>query len=234
VRGAASISERSPFVEPAALTRLWAFLAVLFAAWIGRLAALPYTDLAADSVSAARIVADLWRLLVWLAVPLVWLAWVERLDPRVAIDQRPGDRVWLGWAAAFATVAAARGLDVLGGSTWIAIPDVPASRFFVVAVGLALAALCDEFVFRGLVLKALRGRMGFWAANAVSAALYAAILVPGWLATVELDLFTLGYLFVSVLLFGLLLGWFVRLTGTIWPAVLAHFLNDLLQGFGFA
>jgi membrane protease YdiL (CAAX protease family) len=205
----------------------------MLGAWLVRLALLPLTDLAADEVAAAKAIADLWRLGVWLALPLAWLLAVERLDPRAAIDQRPGVRVWLGWLAACLATLAARALEVRAGSDWIAIPPVSGAGFFAASVSLLLAALLEEFVCRGLVLKALRARFGFWTANAAAAAFYTAMLAAGWAALAEFDAGTFAYLGASVFLFSLLLGWLVRQTGTVWVAVAAHFLNDFLQGFGF-
>ncbi len=221
------------FARSTALTRLWPFLGLLFAAWVVRLLLLPVSDLASDDVPTARLIAEIWRLAVWLALPLVWLTFVERIDPRHAIDQRPGANVPLAWGAAAAALVALRAIEVWLGGEWIAIPPVSGAGFFVGGVGLLFAALCEEFVFRGLVLKALRLRMAFWRANALTAALYAAILVPGWLALGERDPAALADLGVSVFLFAGVLGWLVRQSGTAGVAVLVHFLNDLLQGFGF-
>lgn len=240
VPDAASISDRTQhpggphaFARADALARPFAFFGILFLAWILRLVALPATDLAAENVGDARMVAELWRLAIWFVLPVVWLVWIERVDPRVAGDQRPGRRAWLGWLAALVATAGARGLEVLAGSDWIAIPPVPRQSFMVASVSLLFAAICEEFVFRGFLLKSLRRRMSFWRANSAAAGLYAVMLAPGWVALVELDAGQFGYLFVSVFAFGLLLGWLVQQTGTIWVAVAAHFFNDFLQGFGF-
>jgi membrane protease YdiL (CAAX protease family) len=240
-RGAASISDRPhhltgphDFARSEALSRPLAFVAVLFVAWVLRLVALPVSDLAADDVADARMIAELWRLAIWVLLPLGWVFWVERIDPRLAIDQRPGQLAWLAWLVAVAVTLGGRGVEVLAGSDWIAIPPIPRVSLIVASVSLAFAALCEELVFRGLVLKGLRKRMAFWPANAAAAALYAAMLAPGWVALVELGAGDFGYLFTSVFLFALLLGWLVRLTGTIWVAVAARFFNDFLQGFGFS
>ena len=221
------------FARPTALTRLWPFLALLFAVWVVRLMLLPVSDLASDDVPTARLIAEIWRLAVWLALPLVWLTFVERIDPRHAIDQRPGANLLLAWGAAAAAVFLVRAIEVGLGGAWIAIPPVSGAGLFVGSIGLLFAALCEEFVFRGLVLKALRLRMTFWKANALTAALYAAILVPGWLALGDAEPAVIADLALSVFLFAGLSGWLVRQSGTISVAVLVHFLCDLLQGFGF-
>ncbi len=228
MRGAASI-----FEKPDSLTRPWAFVAVLAAAWGVRLALVPLSDMASADVASARIVAELWRGAVWLALPLVWLRFVERADPRAAIDQRPGVRPALAWPAVALLTLVSRALEVLAGGQWIAIPPVPAAAFAVAATSLLFAALCEEFVFRGLLLKALARRYGFAKADAIQALVYGAMLAPGWFLLAEIDALTFAYLFVSVVFYAALLGGLVRLSGTLWPAVVARFLNDLLQGFGF-
>jgi membrane protease YdiL (CAAX protease family) len=189
--------------------------------------------MAADDVAGARIAAELWRGAVWLALPLVWLRFVERIDPRAAIDQRPGASARLVWPAVAVLTLASRALEVLAGGPWVAIPPVSAATFAVASTSLLFAALCEEFVFRGLLLKALTARHGFWRANAIQALLYAALLAPGWFLLIEFDAGTFAYLYCSVALYSGLLGGLVRLGGGLGPVVAARFLNDLLQGFGF-
>lgn len=225
--GAVSISE-------ARLRRWPAFLALFFAAWTLRILSIPWTDAAADTPAQARMIADAWRVAVWLVLPVVWCVAVEKISPRDAIDQRPGARPWLAWGLAIAYLVVSRALAVWGGENWHAIPFASAGpSFFAAIVGLAFVAVVEVFVFFGLILKALRARFGFGMALALSAALFAAIQVPGWVALIELDAGTLALLFGQVFLFGLLLGGSVRLAGTPIPAILLHFLNNALAGLGF-
>jgi membrane protease YdiL (CAAX protease family) len=221
-------------ISDAHLKRLPAFLAAFFAAWTLRILLIPWTDAAADTLATARMIADAWRVALWLVLPVLWCVAIEKVSPRDAIDQRPGFNPWLAWGIAGAYLVASRALAMWGGENWHAIPlhDVGPS-FFAAIVGLAFVAVVEVFVFFGLTLKALRARFGFWIANALAAALFAAIQVPGWVMLIELDLATLATLFVQVFLFGLLLGWTVRLAGSPLPAILLHFLNNALAGLGF-
>lgn len=221
-------------ISDAALKRLPAFLALFFAAWTLRIALIPWTDAAAETPAAARAIADVWRVALWLVLPVLWCVAIEKISPRDAIDQRPGSLPWLGWAIAAAYLGASRAAAMWGGENWHAIPLDDTGPAFVAAwVGLGFVAVVEVFVFFGLTLKALRRRHAFWIANAVAAALFAAIHVPGWIALVELDALTLAALLGQVFLFGLLLGWIVRLTGTPLPAIVLHFLNNALAGLGF-
>jgi membrane protease YdiL (CAAX protease family) len=221
-------------ISNAALKRLPLFLAVFFAAWTARIALIPWTDAAADTVASARMIADAWRVVLWLALPVLWCVAIEKISPREAIDQRPGSMPWLGWGVAAVYLVASRAAAMAGGENWHAIPlDDTGPSFFAALVGLAFVAVVEVFVFFGLTLKSLRRRHAFWIANAAAAALFAAIQVPGWVALIELDALTLAALLGQVFLFGLLLGWTVRLTGSPLPAIALHFLNNALAGLGF-
>ena len=216
------------------LRRLKSFLAVFFVAWTIRILLIPWTDAQAETVDAARMIADAWRLVLWLMLPIVWCAAVEKIDPREAADQRPGARPWLGWMFAVAYLVASRAIGVASGEHWHLIPaDLPPMTFYISLVGLAFVALVEVYVFYGLVLKALRARFAFWPANLIASALFAAINVPGWVALIELDAQTLILLLAQVFVFGVLLGFTVRATGFVLAAMLLHLANNALQGLGF-
>jgi membrane protease YdiL (CAAX protease family) len=221
-------------ISEAHLKRLPAFLALFFAAWTLRVLLIPWTDMAAESPATARMIADAWRVALWLVLPVLWCVAVEKIEPRAAIDQRPGSKSWLAWGVAAAYLAASRAVAMGGGENWHALPlDEMGPSFFAAIVGLAFVAVVEVFVFFGLVLKALRARFAFWIANALAALLFAAIQMPGWLAFIELDVATLATLLGQVFLFGLLLGWTVRLSGGALAAIALHFFNNALAGHGF-
>jgi membrane protease YdiL (CAAX protease family) len=193
----------------ASLARLPAFLALFFAAWTGRVLLIPWTD------------AALW-----------WLVRIEKIDPRAAFDQRPGLRPWLGGLLAGAYIAGGRAYEAWTGIGWHAIPAAPVPVVAAAFVGIAFAALCEEFVFRGLILKALAARTGFWRANIGQAALYAAIQLPAWAMLIEFDAAGFAFLALGAFVSAALLGGLVRLTGTIWAGFAVQALGNALQGLG--
>ncbi len=94
--------------------------------------------------------------------------------------------------------------EVLGGER-----SVLGSAVLVVLV----APVTEEVVFRGMLLRGLSVRLGAGGAVFVSALLFALFHANPW---------QLGPSF----LLGLLYGWWTVRTGSLWPAILGHALNN--------
>jgi uncharacterized protein len=90
--------------------------------------------------------------------------------------------------------------------------------------------LIEEVHFRGFLLNKFWQATGFWKANAVSSALFVLIHIPGWFA---LDRFAappqLAVDALGIFVFGLVFGWAMKKTGSLWPAYALHALNNLLM-----
>jgi len=88
----------------------------------------------------------------------------------------------------------------------------------IIGAGVGLVApICEEFFFRGVFFQGLKARGGPpWRALVVSAVVFSAFHMDrmGFLARVEL---------------GLLFGWLLWRTGSLWPSILAHAANNLVS-----
>lgn len=88
----------------------------------------------------------------------------------------------------------------------------------VIVLGVGVGApLCEEFFFRGVLLRGLLSRGGSpWPALLFSSALFSAFHLDrmGFAARLEL---------------GLLFGWLLWRTGSLWPGILAHAANNLVS-----
>ncbi|WP_430388525.1 CPBP family intramembrane glutamic endopeptidase [Dyella sp. 20L07] len=86
----------------------------------------------------------------------------------------------------------------------------------VVSVG----PLVEELLFRGVLLSAISRYVGNGWAIGLTAVLFACVHLP--------DLSYLWYAVPNLALLGLVLGWLRVQSGSIWPSVLAHGMNNML------
>ncbi|RDJ00033.1 CPBP family intramembrane metalloprotease [Dyella solisilvae] len=84
----------------------------------------------------------------------------------------------------------------------------------------SLGPLVEELLFRGVLLSAVSRHVGNAWAIVLTALLFAVVHLP--------DLSFLWYALPNLALLGLVLGWLRVQSGSIWPAVLAHGMNNLL------
>jgi sodium transport system permease protein len=137
---------------------------------------------------------------------------------------RPGALIGgaLAGAGGFWLVA----LFEVGMERWLPVPVqikeslrqiVAGTRFLgwdVVALALA-PAVCEEALFRGLAQPALRARLGGWGAILVTALLFAGFHLS-W------------YRFMPTAILGVALGFLRDRSGSLWPSVLFHAINNTL------
>jgi len=98
----------------------------------------------------------------------------------------------------------------------------PFMNFFDLTFGVALVAVSEELVFRGYCFSALQGLWPRWVIVAVSAILFGLIHWSQGLHAI-----------VSTALWGILPMVAMARTGSIFPAMIAHYVTDLVSLGGF-
>lgn len=201
------------------------YVGLLFALWSLYVAAVyPHVQRTAPVI---RVLANEGiRGLIFLLPALLLLRAAATPDLPAALGLRRHVRRGLFWG--LITAGALLGVHTLvrlGVQGTLRLSPVPVEAYF---TALSVATLIEEVAFRGYLLQQLCGRMGFWGANAVSAALFAAIHIPGWLLVGGMApgaqmLGPLGGIFVL----GLALGALFRWTGSLWSSVLLHSAHNL-------
>lgn len=102
----------------------------------------------------------------------------------------------------------------LGGAT------SPALRLPLVLVVVSVGPLVEELLFRGVLLSALLRRLQVGWAVAISSLLFACMHLP--------DLGYLWYAVPNLALLAAVLAWLRLRSGSLWPAVVAHGVNNAL------
>lgn len=93
---------------------------------------------------------------------------------------------------------------------------MPKGRFFSLFFTLVVVApVTEELLFRGIILRGFLGRFKPWMAIFLSAMLFAVMHMNPWQT---LPPFVLGVIF----------GWFYLRTGSLWPCIVGHALNNFL------
>ena len=147
----------------------------------------------------------------------------------------PTSRSWiaLGAVAALAILAVVLSLKLLyvqiTGNEGIslfagALPLFPRSAVGFVAVlasGAVAAPIAEEFLFRGMLYRWLRGRWGVPVGVVVSAVVFSALHLPG--PTDSVHIFVIG----------LALAWLYERSGSLWPAMMLHGVNNAISLVGF-
>ncbi len=80
-----------------------------------------------------------------------------------------------------------------------------------------VAPISEELFFRGMFFGGLRGRMSFLPAALISAAVFGGLHLPTGPSTVP-----------PLILFGFLLAWVYERSGSLWPAIILHVINNSL------
>ena len=206
--------------------------AVAVAAVIAVAAAVILFTLARCPDDGLSVAGGLWLLALQTGI-LAGAAWLfsirkyggglAALGFRSPIRRRPYLFAAGAWTAAFTVAAAWSMLMVWAGPEWLKPPDSAGrltEEFGTNLAGLLIVAVVwgpvgEEVFFRGFVLPGLIGRFGVPAAVVVSSGLFALFhLDPGML--------------VPTFLLGAALAWIYLKTGSIWPSIMAHGMQNAL------
>jgi membrane protease YdiL (CAAX protease family) len=94
-----------------------------------------------------------------------------------------------------------------------------------------LIGLTEEVVFRGFILQKLNEELEFAFANSISAVLFLLIHFPGWYASGLLSQDNMTYFYLTaafVLVFGLVQGYVLKKTKSLWACMVIHSINNLI------
>lgn len=204
-----------------------AFFGILLGAWSVYMVFLYPSILAMDELP--RLIAGgVCRFSAFVLYPLAWIAFLQRRDPWASLKlSRPfAGLAWgLGAGMILLVFALIRAEFVM--PTGIK-PLFPSGFVLLSAVG--IAPFCEEVLFRGFFLQRLAERLNFWIANLLSATAFVIIHFPGWVLIEQTGILPFRFLTIfDILLLGLISGWLLRRSGTLWACVTLHAINNLLS-----
>jgi membrane protease YdiL (CAAX protease family) len=117
-------------------------------------------------------------------------------------------------AALFASLVLKPNQEDIGGQLGVGNPSVLIAVLAVVMI-VGLAPVAEELFFRGFLFAGLRTRWSLWPAALTSGLIFGLVHAPTGITTV-----------VPLAALGLALCWLYDRTGSLWPCVIAHMINN--------
>lgn len=223
MRRATAISGRS---RAAKLLRNGVFVVVLFTflAWSLRVTFVNFETL--SDLTLAGVLNEALRATFFVGPVLIYLRYVERVPALgfLRLNKPRGDASWVLPVVGSLFVAWYLLLDAVIGDGRIGGAGAAQVLFAV----LSPATLVEEIYFRGFLLNKFWQTMGFWRANFASSSLFALIHFPGWFALGNFSSPLVVTDALGLLVFGMVFGWAMKRTGSLWPAYALHALNNVL------
>ena len=161
------------------------------------------------------------RLLVWVVPVLVFLKYVDRVEPLEYLKLRYHVRRGLVVALAL-TLLNAAGMLVRFGAPHMSAHALTWNSVLGTSF---LVGFIEEIPYRGFMLQKFAEWIGFWPAVLVTSLLFVGVHVPGWIALhmLRADLAT------TIFVFAVVMAAAFKYADSLWAPIVAHSTNDFLS-----
>ncbi len=208
------------------------FLCAFYAVWSLRVVLLMPVDARIESEWLQLCWGQSLRIALWVVPLLLYVRFVHKAAPWawLRLNTLPRGRALrrgAGIITLFLALCLVSGMLIQGGRfqhLW----QRTAAGWGQLLIGMSIVAVAEELLFRGYVFRQLRAARPFLPASLISAGLFLLIHWPGWLY-MQGPHWGLLSLSASIFVVGWVLALVVEVTGSLWPAILLHFLNNILS-----
>jgi membrane protease YdiL (CAAX protease family) len=219
---------------PSSFKPLLIFIVLFFVVWALRATALFFIDERIHSQVLGSVYSNAVKFLLWVVPAVIYLRVIDQkpalayLKLTTPINKRGLaylvviTALYFAATILFETRVGGKNLNDMRAASLVEWLTATAFIFF--------SPISEEILFRGFVLHQFAKRLRFWAANLITATLFTLIHWPFWVWRNGFHLSIIQNS-VGILLLAILLGYAVKLTNSLWPAIVIHIINNLLAHF---
>ncbi|MFN8398755.1 MAG: CPBP family intramembrane glutamic endopeptidase [Anaerolineales bacterium] len=209
-----SKSQKSPFLFYLYLLLFFATWAV-YAIWI-----YPWKETLGNTTLLYAIVNMAIRLLVWVLPVLLFLRYIDHVDPLEYLGLKQNWKKGVLVGVVFSIVNFFLSMLRFGAPH----PSIESITWNSVLSTSIFIGFIEEIPFRGFILQKFESQFGFWMANLLSSLLFLGIHLPGWFFLHQFNIINA----VSIFLFGALWAILFKYSKSLWSSIIAHSLNDFI------
>lgn len=210
------------------MTTLTVYVLVLFSLWTAYQLRL-FAGLYSNNIVLSSIIENSIKYIVWTLPVLILLRYVYYSNPISYLkleDNFVNGVMWgtiIGFGVAVYHIVR---FFLMGDGTLKLDIDMYTWIHRILLIGLT-----EEVVFRGFILQKLNEELEFIFANGIAAVLFMLMHFPGWYVRGLMSNGNITYFYMSaafVLIFGLLQGYVLKRTKSLWACMIIHSINNLV------
>jgi len=219
----AVVSSRGPGTAKHLSSGVFLVVLFVFSAWSLRVGFVSFDTL--SDLTLAGVRNEALRAVIFVGPVFLYLRYIERAPAleSLRVSRPHANFAWVLPLAGTLFVMWYLLLDQVFGDGILA-GAAPAVVLFTI---LSPATLVEEIFFRGFLLNKFWQATGFWQANLASSSLFALVHFPGWFV-LDRAMPLVAADALGLVVFGMVFGWAMKKTGSLWTAYILHALNNLL------
>ena len=186
----------------------------------------PYLRLEGNFV--ADIFAPFWKIIIWL-VPVIFILRHKKYPilPYFKLNYGKYVAIWsiraMVFIASYDIFMQVLFYGKIAFYPWLTFTQWINSVF--------IAGVVEEILFRGYFLQKVQGYFSFWKANLFVSLLFVGIHFPIWYVNADKighNLLAWLQLIAFIYCFSLLQGYLLRKSGSLWPCIMMHMMNNFM------
>jgi len=175
------------------------------------------------------VFGPIWKIAVWL-LPVIAILRAGQYPVFVYLKLDSGKRAAMLWSVLGVSFIA--GYNILMHALFYAnMVFSPWLTFMQWVNTVFIAGVVEEILFRGYFLQKIRERFSFWKANLVVSLLFVSIHFPIWYVNADKiahNAAAWSQLIAFIFGFSLFQGWLFRKSGSLWPCIMMHMMNNFM------